>query len=71
MVWHAELEAWEVKVLRLTRILPKPLAKAYQEWDLSRAEAYLEYYEAMVRVLRTRVEEGREELRRLEGDRNC
>jgi hypothetical protein len=71
MVWHAQLEAWEVQILRLTRILPKPLAKTYQEWDLNRAEAYLEYYEAMVRVLRAQVEEGRAELRRLEGGRNC
>lgn len=56
MVWHAELETWEVKVLRLTRMLPKPLAKAYQQWDLNRAEAYPEYYEAMARVIRARVE---------------
>jgi len=71
MVWHAQLEAWEVKVLRIIRILPKFLAKEYQVWDLRRAEAYLEYHEAMVRVLRQRVEEGRAELRRLEEDWSC
>lgn len=71
MVWYAELEAWEVKVLRITKMLPKFLAKEYQVWDLRRAEAHLEYYEAMVRVLRQRVEEGRAELRRLEEGRSC
>lgn len=53
--------------LKLTRILPKPLALVYQEWDLNKAEAHLEYHEAMARVLRERVEEAREELRRLKG----
>jgi len=48
--------------LKLTKILPKPLAKAYQEWDLNKAEAYLEYHEAMARVFRECVEEGRSEL---------
>lgn len=71
MVWDAGLEAWEVQVLRITRILPKFLAKEYQVWDLRRAEVHLEYYEAMVLVLRERVEEGRAEIRRLEGDRSC
>ena len=57
--------------MKITKILPKPLAKAYQEWDLNKAEAYLEYHEAMARVFRERVEEGREELRRLEGGWKC
>lgn len=57
--------------MKITRILPKSLAKVYQEWDLNRAEADLEYYEAVVGVLRERVEKGRAELRRLEGSRNC
>ena len=52
--------------MKITRILPKPLALVYQEWDLNKAEAHLEYYEAMARVLRERVEEGRAELRRLQ-----
>lgn len=57
--------------MKITRILPKPLAKAYQQWDLIKAEGELEYHEAMVRVLRQRVEEGREELRRLGGGLSC
>lgn len=57
--------------MKITKILPKSLAKVYQEWDLNRAEAYLEYHEAMARVFRERVEEGRAELRRLEGGWNC
>jgi len=51
--------------MKITRILPKPLAKVYQEWDLNKAEAYLAYHEAMARVLRERVDEGRAELERL------
>ena len=51
--------------MKITRILPKPLAKAYQEWDLNKAEAYLEYHEAMARVFRERVEEGRAEIEQL------
>ncbi|CAE6485945.1 hypothetical protein [Candidatus Nitrosotenuis uzonensis] len=57
--------------MKITRILPKSLAKVYQEWDLNKAEAYLEYHESMARVFRQRVEQGREELRRLEGGWNC
>ena len=57
--------------MKLTKILPKSLAKAYQEWDLNKAEAYLEYHEAMARVFRERVEEGKTELRRLEGGWKC
>lgn len=57
--------------MKITRILPKFLAKEYQSWDLNRAEAYLEYHEAMVRIFRQRVEEGRAELRRLEENWSC
>ena len=52
--------------MKLTRILPKFLAKSYQEEDLRRAEIQLKYYQTMVRVLEERCDEGREELRRLE-----
>ncbi len=55
----------EKKKLKLTRILPKFLAKTYQEEDLRRAEIHLEYHKMMVRSLEYRVEEGREELERL------
>ena len=51
--------------MKITRILPKFLAKTYQEEDLRRAEIQLQYYQGMVRVLKQRVAEGREELERL------
>jgi hypothetical protein len=57
--------------MKITKILPKSLAKVYQEWDLNKSEDYLRYHEAMARVFRERVEEGREEIRRLQGDWNC
>ena len=51
--------------MKLTRILPKFLAKAYQEEDLRRAEIHLEYHRTLVRNLEYRVAEGRAELDRL------
>jgi hypothetical protein len=51
--------------LKLTRILPKFLAKSYQEEDLRRAEIQMQYHKGMARVLEQRVVEGREELERL------
>jgi len=51
--------------LKLTRILPKFLAKTYQAENLRRAEIQLQYHQGMVRVLEERVFEGREELERL------
>ena len=55
--------------MKLTRILPKFLAKAYQEEDLRRVETHLEYYKMMVRSLEYRLAEGREELDRLRGQK--
>ena len=51
--------------MKITRILPKFLAKTYQEEDLRRAEITLQYHRGMVRVLEERVSEGRTELERL------
>lgn len=51
--------------MKLTRILPKFLAKTYQEEDLRRAETHLQYHRAMTRVFEDRVAEGRAELDRL------
>ena len=51
--------------MKITRILPKPLAKYYQKYDLNKVEGYLEYYKGMVRVLEERSREGHEELQRL------
>ena len=56
--------------MKLTRILPKFLAKSYQEEDLRRAEIQLQYHKGMVRNLEYRVQEGKEELERLRGERN-
>ncbi len=51
--------------MKITRILPKFLAKTYQEEDLRRTEIYLEYHRDLVRNLEYRVAEGRAELDRL------
>jgi len=51
--------------MKLTRILPKPLAIFYQEYDLNKVDGYLEYYRRMVQVLEERSREGHEELQRL------
>jgi hypothetical protein len=53
--------------MKITRILPKFLAKSYQEEDLRRAETHLAYHKGMIRVFQQRVAEGREELDRLRG----
>ena len=56
--------------MKITRILPKFLAKTYQEEDLRRAEINLEYHRGLVRSLEYRVAEGRRELERLsEGEK--
>ena len=51
--------------MKITRILPKFLAKTYQEEDLRRAEINLQYHRGYVRFFEERVAEGRTELERL------
>jgi len=51
--------------MKITRILPKPFAIYYQEYDLNKVDGLLEYYKGMVRVLEERSREGHEELERL------
>jgi len=51
--------------MKITRILPKFLAKTYQEEDLKRAEINLQYHKGLVRFFEERVTEGRAELERL------
>jgi len=51
--------------MKLTKILPKFLAKAYQEEDLRRTEINLQYHRGLVRFFEERVVEGRTELERL------
>ena len=53
--------------MKITRILPKFLAKKYQEEDLRRAETHLEYHKMMVRSFEARIAEGYGELTRLRG----
>ena len=51
--------------MKITRILPKFLAKTYQEEDLRRAEDQLQHHRSMVQFFEERVAEGRAELDRL------
>ena len=51
--------------MKITRILPKFLAKTYQAEDLRRAEINLEYHRGLIRNLESRVVEGHAELDRL------
>ena len=53
--------------MKITRILPKKLAKGWQEYDLNRTRNQLEYHRAMVQVLEEKELEGSEELQRLKG----
>ena len=55
--------------MKITRLLPKFLAKTYQEEDLRRAENNIEYHRGLVRNLEYRVAEGRAELERLEKEK--
>jgi len=54
--------------MKITKILPKPLAIYYQEYDLNKVDRLLEYYKGIVRVLEERSQEGHEELYRLKID---
>jgi len=51
--------------MKITRILPKFLAKTYQEEDLRRSEINLQYHRGLVRFFEERVAEGRIELEKL------
>jgi hypothetical protein len=52
--------------MKITRLLPKFLAKEYQNYSLNRLKAQLEYHEGMARVCEMMVREAREELDWLE-----
>jgi len=54
--------------MKITRMLPKPLAIGYQEYDLNKVDGYLQYHRAMVRVFEARSREGQDESRRLKGE---
>ena len=53
--------------MKLTKILPKPLAIGWQKYDLERTDGELEYHKTMVRVLEKMSDQGHAELRRLNG----
>lgn len=52
--------------MKFTKILPKFLARTYQEEDLRRAKIHLQYHKGMVRVFEQKISEGNIELERLE-----
>jgi len=54
--------------MKITRILPKPLAIYYQEYDLRKVDSYLEYHRVRARVFEELSREGHEELQRLKED---
>ena len=54
--------------MKITRILPKPLAIEWQRYDLNHTDSELEYHKAMAEVLQERSEEGHAEMRRLKGE---
>ena len=52
--------------MKITRLLPKFLAKEYQNYSLNRLEAQLEYHAGMARVCEEMIRDAREELDWLE-----
>ena len=52
--------------MKLTRLLPKALAREFQHYSLRRLEAQLEYHSGMARVCEEMIREAREELDWLE-----
>lgn len=52
--------------MKITRLLPKFLAKEYQNYSLNRLEAQLEYHTGMARVCEEMICDAREELAWLE-----
>ncbi|MGB6462842.1 MAG: hypothetical protein WBF38_01280 [Nitrosotalea sp.] len=51
--------------MKITRLLPRSLATAYQEHDLVRVDGYLEYHKGMAQLYEKLSAEGHEELKRL------
>jgi len=56
--------------MKLTRILPRPLAIEWQRYDLSRSESILEYHKEMTKIFQYAVDEGRTEMNRLKKVKN-
>ena len=53
--------------MKITRILPKFLAKSWQEYDLNKVRAYLDYHRKMAQIFEQLEQEGEKELQRLNG----
>jgi len=53
--------------MKITRILPKPLAIAWQEYDINKLETLYEYHQMISDNCKARLDEGRLELERLRG----
>ena len=51
--------------MKITKILPKTFAIGWQEYDLNKVEALLQYHKTIVQNLEQRLGEGKEELQRL------
>ncbi len=56
--------------MKITKILPKPFAIGWQEYDLNKVEALLQYHKTIVQNLEQRLGEGKEELQRLGRENN-
>ena len=56
--------------MKITRILPKFLAKSWQEYDLNKIRSRLHYYRTLVLVYEDLEREGEDELQRLNGGRD-
>ncbi len=55
----------EMDRMKITRILPKQLAVAWQKYDLNKIDGLIEYHRAWLSVLEQRSEQGHQELERL------
>jgi len=53
--------------MKITRILPKPLAIAWQEYDIRQLETHYAYHQMIADNCKARLYEGRHELERLRG----
>ena len=53
--------------MKITRILPKPLAIAWQEYDINKLETHYEYHQMIADNCKARLYEARDELERLRG----
>ncbi len=56
--------------MKITKILPKPFAIGWQEYDLNKVEVLLQYHKTIVQNLDQRLGEGQEELERLRRKNN-